>query len=100
MTVKIVRGSSRLRHAELHVIDGIEFWSRPDIPELTPSNFDKQYIVEDMRRIDNVARDRYKREDWWWVLAHRNNYMLLPDDLVPGQRITVTGASQVRKELF
>ena len=100
MSVRIKRGSSRLSHAELVVVDGIEFWSRPSIPVLTPSHSDKQYTVDDGKKINDISYVRYKRDDWWWVIAHRNDLRLLPGDLIAGNRIVITDASQVRRELF
>jgi len=100
MTVRIRRGSSRLVHSTLVVIDGVEFWTRPNLPELTPSSMDKQHLVADPERIDSIANARYKRDDWWWVLAHRNDLRLLPSALIPGQSIIVTDVTQVRRELF
>ena len=100
MTVKIKKASSRLSHAELKVIDGIEFWTRPEIPEIEEASDDEYYVVEDSDRIDVISRKKYKRDDWWWVLAHRNNLRLLPGDIVAGTTLIVPRASRVRKTLF
>jgi len=100
MSVRIKRGTSRLTHAQLIVIDGIEFWTRPELPELTPSSNDIQHEVSVPERIDNIAKKRYQQDGRWWVIAHRNDLRVLPGDIMPGQRITITDPSQVRKELF
>lgn len=100
MAVKIKKGNSRLVHADLHVIDGIEFFSRPEIPDLTEGSSDVQHTVVDGERLDTLSRNFYKQDGLYWVLAHRNNIQSFPDDLVPGRRIIVPNASKVRKELF
>lgn len=100
MPVRIKRGSSRLEHAELVVVDGIEFWTRPDIPDIEPDSTDVYHTTHESERIDIIAGDKYNKQEWWWVLAHRNDYRLLPFSLSAGNRMVVPRASRVRKELF
>jgi hypothetical protein len=100
MSVLIKRGSSRLAHAELVVVDGIEFWTRPNIPDLPASETDRTHIVEDRERMDTIANDKYRRQDFWWVIAHRNDFRLLPNALVAGKKIVIPDASLIRRELF
>lgn len=100
MPVRIKKGSSRLTHSELVVVDGIEFWTRPDIPDVDGASDDAYYMVEDTDRIDKIAKDQYRREDWWWVIAHRNELRLLPNALTKGQTVIVPRAALVRKTLF
>jgi len=100
MPVRIKKGSSRLTHSELVVVDGIEFWTRPNLPDVDPDASDDYHELEDNDRIDVIANAKYRRFDWWWVLAHRNEYRLLPNALVPGQRLVVPRAPLVRKSLF
>lgn len=100
MPVRIKRASSRLTHAELVVVDGIEFWTRPELPDVEPDATDEYYDIEDNDRIEVIANMKYKRPDWWWVLAHRNDYGLLPNALTPGERVIVPRAPLIRKSLF
>jgi len=100
MPVVIRKGSSRLVHSDLLVVDGIEFWTRPDLPTIEPDISDEYHVIDESDRSDIISRKKYKRDDWWWVLAHRNNYRLLPDDLVTGHTAVVPRASLVRKSLF
>lgn len=100
MSVRIKKGTSRLSHSQLVVIDGIEFWTRPEIPDLTPSPSDTQHEVKDVERIDNIAKTHYQQDGRWWVIAHRNDLRELPGDVQEGQRIMITSPEQVRKELF
>ena len=100
MPVKIKKGSSRLTHSELVIVDGIEFWTRPEIPDVNAAASDEYMRIEDNQRIDTVATAKYRRTDWWWVLAHRNNYGLLPNAMRRGDRMIIPRASLVRKSLF
>lgn len=100
MPIRIRKGSSRLVHAELQNIDGIEFFSRPEIPDLSSSSSDIQHTVSDGDRLDTISKRYYKQDSFYWILAHRNDIRLFPDDLITGQRIVVTSSPQIRRELF
>lgn len=100
MPVRIKKGSSRLTHAELVVVDGIEFWARPEIPDLPPASTDTYHTIEDAVRIDMLARLKYRRQDWWWLLAHRNDMRVLPSEMTPAQTMVIPAATAIRKEIF
>jgi len=100
MSVKIDVSSSRLRHAELFSLDGIEFWCRPEIPNIPTSVNDIIHYVEESDRIDLLANKYYKNPRLWWVIAHVNNFINLPEDLIAGQRIRIPDPFYVRKYLF
>lgn len=100
MSVRIRKGSSRLVHSDLVVIDDIEFWTRPSVPDIDDAASDRFHLVEDTDRIDTISKRNYKRDDWWWVLAHRNNLRLLPNDIKTGDSIVIPLASLIRKNLF
>ena len=100
MTVRIRKGSSRLVHSDLVIIDGIEFWTRPNIPDLEPATTDVQHEVKGIDRIDVISKQRYQNDGFWWTIAHRNNLRLLPCDLIVGNRIVISDPSKIRRELF
>jgi nucleoid-associated protein YgaU len=100
MSVRIKRGSSRLIHAELVMIDGIEFWTRPDIPDLTPSTGDKEHRVQVGERLDTIAKKYYKQDGRHWVIAHRNNIKQMEEEVHVGTTLIISDPIQVRKELF
>jgi len=100
MAVRIKRGSSRLTHSELVKVDGIEFFTRPNIPDIDPASDDNYYRVTDTDRIDTISQEKYQRADWWWVLAHRNDLRVLPSDLTSGQTVVIPRAALVRRSLF
>lgn len=100
MSIRIKKGSSRLVHSELQNIDGIEFFSRPELPNFTESSTDKQHTVADGERLDSLSRRYYKQDSFYWVIAHRNDIRIFPEELIPGHRIIIPSASKIRKELF
>ena len=100
MSVAIERNTSRLAMSTLRIMDSIEFWERPEIPELPYSESDIIHQVESTDRIDILAKRYYKREKLWWVIAHANNFKELPVELVPGDRIRIPDPYYVRKFLL
>jgi len=100
MTVRIKKQESRLKHAALVSLDGIEFWSRPKYPDLPVSTADIYHTVEDGQRIDIIARIYYKNEKLWWVIAHANNMFDLPPEIQVGQKIRIPDTRTVRKLLL
>jgi len=96
MSVKIRKNESRLGLAELVLLDKTEFWTRPSIPELTPSANDIYYTVIGTDRIDTIAKKFFKNENMWWVIAHANDLRLLPMDLKVGARIRIPDPREVR----
>ena len=100
MTIKIKRGTSRLSHAGLAVVDGVEFWSRPSIPEIPNSRNDSIHEVEASDRIDLLAKKYYKNAELWWVIAHANDLRDLPGDISPGMRLRIPDPFYIRKHLL
>jgi nucleoid-associated protein YgaU len=100
MTVRIKKQESRLKHATLVSLDGIEFWSRPRYPDLPLSTGDIYHTVEAEQRIDTIARTYYKNEKLWWIIAHANNMFVLPCELEMGARIRIPDPRVVRKLLL
>jgi hypothetical protein len=100
MATRIKRSSSRLVHAKLVVADEAEFWSRPAIPDMPGNQRERTHVVEDGERIEVIAAKYYNRQDWWWIIAHRNNLMVLPSDLYPGKTIVIPDARAIRQRIF
>lgn len=100
MSVNIEKQMSRLRHAILHSIDGIEFWGRPKLPAFPVSPKDTEYTVVEGDRIDTLAKRFFKNEKRWWVIAYANNMGLLPNELRVGMKIRIPDPALVRRVLL
>ena len=100
MAVRIKKGSSFLVHANLLSVDGVEFWQRPEIPELPASSRDTPHTVEDGDTLERIAKKHFNRDDWDWVIAHKNNLRLLPSELRPGMVLMIPDTATVREKLF
>lgn len=94
-----VRKDSRLKFAKLLVVDGIEFWDRPRIPEIPPAKDDKIYAVEQGDRLDLIARKYLKNEFYDWILAHVNSLRALPNEVYEFREIRIPSMQTVRKKL-
>jgi len=100
MTVKIQKQSSRLKHATLLLVDGIEFWGRPDLPDLPESTGDRYHTVLEGERLDTIAKKYYRKGDYRWVIAHANNMGLMATDCDRGQVLRIPDPAIVRKLLI
>ena len=100
MAIKIKKNQSRLRHAELIAIGDIEFWDRPRIPDIEPSQYDKIHVVSEGERIDSIANAYYGDPLLWWVIAHANAMKSLPTELHPGMQIVIPDVRRLRKNIL
>jgi len=100
MAVKIKRGSSYLVHSKLTIVDDIEFWTRPEIPDLPTSSLDIYHTLQEDERLEHVSLKYYGREDWDWVIAYKNNLMSIPTCLKPGMTLLIPDAATIRDKLF
>lgn len=100
MGVRIKKGSSRLALANLYKMDDVEFWGRPEIPLMEASQDDKVHTVKEGERLDQISLQYFGRDDWDWIIAHRNNLFLLPCAISAGQRLIIPDPSRVRDRIF
>lgn len=100
MSVRIEKATSRLALADLAIVEGIEFWTRPNIPDIPSSPGDQIHEVASGDRIDRLAKKYYKRPRLWWVIAHANNLKDLPVDLIPGMQLRIPDPFYVRKYIL
>jgi len=99
MTIRI-RETSRLRFANLSIIEGVESWDLPIYPVVEPAQDDLIHIVELSDRIDRIANRYYQAPDLWWVIALANDYKLLPVSLKEGHRIRIPSGRRVFTEIL
>jgi len=99
MSVNVVQ-NSRLRFADLGVIDGIEFFDLLDLPDLPEQPDDISYQVQGGDRLDRIANTFYGDPILWWVIAAANELEILPTDLNEGDFIRVPSPRFVLQQLF
>ena len=95
----IISSTSRLQHAQLVVLDGIEFWDLPDYPEIPVRTDDLSHDVDDLDRIDLIANTFYKDPTLWWVIALANDIRLPDIQLNPGTTIRIPSPQFVFTEI-
>ena len=100
MGIKIEKSTSRLSHSKLYLVDGVEFWGRPELREIPFSANDVMYEITSTDRIDLIAKKFYKRPRLWWIIAHANNMTDFPLCLVPGEKIRIPDPFYVRKYIL
>lgn len=94
-----IRRRSRLRFADLRLIDGIEFWDLVEPPVLEVQVDDTVYRVKGGDRIDLLANRFYGEPIMWWVIALANDLELLPTSLNEGQLLRIPSARYVQQVL-
>jgi len=100
LTVKIQKYDSRLKHATLILLDGIEFWGRPVLPDLPESTGDIAHTVLEGERIDTIAKKYYRKGSYRWVIAHANNLGLMATETIVGRVLRIPDPAVVRKILL
>lgn len=91
---------SRLRFAELLVLDGVEFWDFVDYPSIPVQPDDLQYQSTAVDRLDTLAHRFYGNSILWWVLAVANDMELIEAELHVGTVLRIPSPRYVRDNLF
>lgn len=78
-----------LKTATLHQADDVIFWGLTDPVDIDPRDTDIPYVVKIGDRLDLLAARYLANEQLGWVILHRNNLRLVPNDLVPGRTIFI-----------
>jgi hypothetical protein len=95
-----IRNSSRLKFADLLIVDGVEFWDTLVLPDPVSRQDDIIHIVSQTDRIDLLADRYYQDAGLWWVIAWANNLDIIPTDLNEGAQIRIPSKSYVTSELL
>lgn len=90
---------SRLVHADLVTVDGVEFWDLPRLPGIPNATDDLLYEVTDSDRPDLLAQKRYGDSRLWDILAQVNDWNLPILDLKSGDIIRMPSAARVTTKL-
>jgi hypothetical protein len=99
MAVRLPK-TSRLRFAQLGVVDGVEFWDVVDLPEIPRQPDDIVHTVIDVDRIDLLAYRYYEDARLWWVIAVANGIELVPTELNTGDQLRIPAPRYVTQVLF
>lgn len=91
---------SRLRFANLRLVDGIEFWDLVELPTLSIQPDDTVYVVAGNDRIDLIANKFYGDPVLWWVIALANDLELLPSALNEGTLLRIPAPRYILQVLF
>jgi hypothetical protein len=95
-----IRSSSRLKFADLLIVDDVEFWDTLVLPDPVSRQDDIIHVVSQTDRIDLIADRYYQDAGLWWVIAWANNLDILPTDLNEGAQIRIPSKSFVVTELL
>lgn len=86
-----------LRHATLGRINDVVFFSPTQPPDIDPRDSDIIYMVRIADRLDNIAFRLLGDQQLGWVILHRNDMRLVPNDLVPGKNIFIPTIESLRR---
>lgn len=78
-----------LRTATLRSIADVVFFSPTNPPDIDPVDTDIAYIVKIGDRLDLIASRIFGDVQLGWIILHRNDLRLAPNDLVPGRTIFI-----------
>lgn len=110
MSVQIDR-NAYLLFSKLVNVDGVEFWTLPDYPEIFPQDDDIFIVIgkgelgqfvsnEEAIRMDLLSERIYDTTHLWWIIALRNNFEVMPSSLKLGETIIVPSPRYVFEELL
>ncbi len=80
---------SWLNFARLNLVDNVEIWSPPELPEITPQPDDIIHVVETRDRLDTLAVKYYQDHRLDWLIALANGIMDFTVDIVPGAELVI-----------
>lgn len=92
--------NSRLRFADLIVVDGVEHWDLLQLADIPTQRDDLKYLVKTADRIDLLARRFYGDAVLWWVIALANGMEIVPTALNDGQVLRIPSPRFVQQVLF
>jgi len=84
-----VNPAGPLKNATLYKINESIFWGPTNPPDIEPQDDDIGHIVTTSDRVDLLASRFLNDVQRMWIILHRNDMRLSPNDLVPGQKIFI-----------
>lgn len=95
-----IRSSSRLKFADLIVVDSVEFWDTLVLPDPAPRQDDTFHVVGQGDRIDLLADRYYQDAGLWWVIAWANDLDILPTDMKENMTLKIPSKTYVTGTLL
>lgn len=95
-----IRSSSRLKFADLLIVDDVEFWDTLVLPDTSSRPDDTIHVVSQRDRIDLLADRYYQDAGLWWVIAWANNLDILPTDMKENMRLRIPSKTYVVSTLL
>ena len=80
---------SWLTFAKLNLVEGVEIWSPPELPEIVAQPDDITHVVEGRDRLDALALRYYQDHRLDWLIAMANNILDFTVDMVPGTDLII-----------
>ena len=91
-----LQSNSRVGFDKFRNIGGIEFWEQGNLPELNEPEREYHTVKgHNLLRHDLIAWDVYEDVVMWWVLAKKNRYRYIFDELVPGEILRVGRINEI-----
>lgn len=85
-----------LTTASLRRINEVVFWAPTRPSAIAARDDDEVYTIRSHDRLDNIAAARLNDPQLGWVILHRNDMRLAPNDLVPGRKIFIPTRESLR----
>lgn len=89
-----------LTTSTLWQIEETIFWGPTKPRNIPPRDDDREYMIKIGDQIDLIANKFYGDPQLWWVIVHRNDLRLIPNDLVPGRNIYIPTRDGLRRRGF
>jgi len=86
-----------LRYAVLGQIQEAIFFAPTQPPSIDARDTDIAYLVKIADRLDSIATRFLANPQLGWIILHRNDFRLAPNDLVPGTKIFIPTIASLRE---
>jgi hypothetical protein len=86
-----------LPYAALYQINDVIWFDKTRPVDIDPEDDDEALVVTNSDRLDLIAFNRLGSAQLGWVILHRNNMRLAPNDLVPGMKIYIPSRASLQR---
>lgn len=86
-----------LSFAAFYQINDVLWFDKTRPPIIEPQDDDEIHMVTNFERLDLLAFNKLGDSQLGWVIMLRNNFRLIPNDLVPGIQIFIPSRRSLQK---